>query len=94
MPIVAVGTSSGGLSMRRPGRHAGRLAGRPAARPDREAARPDRGRDVGAATVEFVLLTTLAAGAALGIAALAGAQVEQPLETITTVLSGLAGSNG
>jgi Flp pilus assembly pilin Flp len=53
-----------------------------------------RGRDVGAAAAEFALLTTLLAGATLGLGAVVGSQVEQPLDAISSVLSELSGVDG
>lgn len=50
--------------------------------------------DGGAAAVEFALLTTFAASVAFGTVALIGAEVDQPLEGLTSVLSVLAETNG
>lgn len=52
------------------------------------------GRDVGAAAADSALLTTIIAGATLGLGAVVGAQVEQPLDAIASVLSHLSGADG
>jgi Flp pilus assembly pilin Flp len=52
-----------------------------------------RQRDAGAAAVEFALVATLVAGAAVAVVA-TGAQIEWPLETLAALFDGLAGFSG
>jgi Flp pilus assembly pilin Flp len=50
--------------------------------------------DGGAAAVEFALLTTLVATVTFAAAAVIGAEIGQPLESLTAVLGAIAGTNG
>lgn len=66
--------------------------GRPAG--DAGSWRAPRGTDEqGAVATEFVLLTSLIAAVTVGLAAVTGAWVDQPLKALVSALGGLTGVN-